>query len=414
MSMSAAVENGRLRARGVSRLFEIRLLKARSLKETIVNRRLPPKRQIWALRDVDLDVEPGQTFGVVGQNGSGKSTLLKLLAGVFAPSSGELEVGGRVGSLIEVGAGFHPEFTGIENVYLNAAIHGISRAYVDEHLDEIIAFSELEDFADVPVKTYSSGMFMRLGFSVAMHIEPDVLLVDEVLAVGDEQFQQKCFGKIWEFKRRGGTIVFVSHDPRQVEFLCDRAILLESGRVTAEGTSGDVLRAYHRSLARRAVPLAATGDRRPSGRCRVQEIRAKDRDGTLRDRLMDREPFVIEALLYSDTGIKGANVTIAVRETSGREIGSQSIPGVDLRPERMEAVRLHMDEPPLRDGRFFVDVRVLSHDGDEELAELEGGLELTFFSDDAAAGGPVAFRGVWELPAEQPVIVADAANAEAS
>ena len=155
MGTRVAVENGRLRARGVSRLFEIRLLKARSLKETIVSRRLPPKRQIWALHDVDLDVEPGQTFGVVGQNGSGKSTLLKLLAGVFAPSSGELEVGGRVGSLIEVGAGFHPEFTGIENVYLNAAIHGISRAYVDEHLDEIIAFSELEDFADVPVKTYS-------------------------------------------------------------------------------------------------------------------------------------------------------------------------------------------------------------------------------------------------------------------
>jgi len=241
-----------------------------------------------------------------------------------------------------------------------------------------------------------------------------VLLVDEVLAVGDEQFQQKCFGKIWEFKRRGGTIVFVSHDPRQVEFLCDRAILLEAGRVTAEGTAGDVLRAYHRSLARRAAPLTATGEPRPRGRCRVQEIRATDGAGTLRDRLMDREPFVIEAMLYSDTGIEGANVTIALRETSGREIGSQTIPGVDLRPERLEAVRLHLREPPLRDGRFFVDVRVLSHDGDEELAELERGLELTFFSDDAAAGGPVALRGVWELPAEQPVIVADAANAEAS
>src|SRR5207248_9995962 len=158
VSMGLAVADAEIRGRGISRRFKIRLSQSRSLKETILRRDLPQTRELWALRDVDLDVHPGQALGIVGQNGSGKSTLLKLIAGIFAPSLGELEVGGRVGSLIEIGAGFHPEFTGVENVYLSGAIHGLSRSYVDEHLDEIIEFAELEDFADVPVKTYSTGM----------------------------------------------------------------------------------------------------------------------------------------------------------------------------------------------------------------------------------------------------------------
>src|SRR6266496_92899 len=240
------IQNGRIRMHGVSRVFTLNVVKERSLKETILRRKLPPKRELWALRDVGLEVEPGETFGIVGQNGSGKSTLLKLVAGVFGPSNGTVEVGGRVGSLIEIGAGFHPDFTGTENVYLNAAIHGLSRSYVDEHLDEIIEFAELEDFADVAVKTYSTGMYMRLGFSVAMNVQPDVLLLDEVLAVGDEAFQQKCFARIGDFKRAGGTIVFVSHDPSAVERVCDRALLLEHGRVVEEGGAVDVVSAYHR------------------------------------------------------------------------------------------------------------------------------------------------------------------------
>ena len=212
MSAQTGVADGEIRGRGLGRVFQIRLTKSRSLKETILRRELPRTRELRALQDVDVHVDPGEAFGIVGPNGSGKSTLLKLIAGIFAPTTGELEVGGRVGSMIELGAGFHPEFTGVENVYLNAAIYGLKRSYVDEHLDEIIRFAELEAFADVPVRAYSSGMYMRLGFSVAMHVNPNVLLLDEVLAVGDEAFQQKCFVKIGEFKQRGGTIVFVSHD----------------------------------------------------------------------------------------------------------------------------------------------------------------------------------------------------------
>src|SRR5436190_4941375 len=227
MSPRAAVAAGEIHARGLGRLFKIRLTQSRSLKESILRRDLPQTRELWALKDVDLDVRPGEAFGIVGPNGSGKSTLLKLIAGIFAPTTGELRVGGRVGSLIEIGAGFHPEFTGVENVYLNAAIYGLKRKYIDEHLEEIIDFAELEAFKDVPVRTYSSGMYMRLGFSVAMHVRPDVLLLDEVLAVGDEAFQQKCYGKIWEFKQAGGTILFVSHDQTAVARVCDRALMLE-------------------------------------------------------------------------------------------------------------------------------------------------------------------------------------------
>ncbi len=241
----ATVAPGEIRGRGLGRRFVIRLTQNRSLKEAILRRERPQTRELWALQDVDLEVHPGEAFGIVGPNGSGKSTLLKLLAGIFAPSTGELQVGGRVGSLIEIGAGFHPEFTGVENVYLNAAIYGLKRSYVDEHLDEIIHFAELEAFAHVPVRTYSSGMYMRLGFSVAMHVQPDVLLLDEVLAVGDEAFQQKCFAKIWEYKRGGGTIVFVSHDQTAVERVCDRAIMLEHGRCVEAGPAEDVVRAYH-------------------------------------------------------------------------------------------------------------------------------------------------------------------------
>jgi ABC-type polysaccharide/polyol phosphate transport system ATPase subunit len=397
------IEKGRIRARDASRVFTLNVVKERSLKETILRRKLPPKRELWALRGIDLDVEPGETFGIVGQNGSGKSTLLKLIAGVFAPSSGAIEVGGRVGSLIEIGAGFHPEFTGVENVYLSAAIHGLSRAYVDEHLEEIIGFAELEDFADVPVKTYSTGMYMRLGFSVAMNVQPDVLLLDEVLAVGDEAFQHKCLGKIWDFKRGGGTMVFVSHDPSAVERLCDRAVLLEHGKALEQGPAEDVVRSYHRRLAARLPGV--TTDRvlgKSTGSCQIHEVRAVAGDQAVRDRFMEGEPFAVEVWLSSETGLTAAQLTIGFRDGGGRALAAQTTPAIDLRPGALQPVRLHLQDSPLRDGRFFVDVAVVTHDEDRELAIAENALELTVFGQEASSTGPVRLGAAWELPTSEP------------
>jgi ABC-2 type transport system ATP-binding protein len=397
VSTGAAVAAGEIHARGLGRLFKIRLTQSRSLKETILHRDLPQTRELWALRDVDLDVRPGEAFGIVGPNGSGKSTLLKLVAGIFAPTTGELQVGGRVGSLIEIGAGFHPEFTGVENVYLNAAIYGLRRKYIDEHLDEIISFAELEDFQHVPVRTYSSGMYMRLGFSVAMHVSPDVLLLDEVLAVGDEPFQQKCFGRIGDFKRSGGTIVFVSHDPNAVERVCDRAIMLENGRMVEQGSAVDVVSAYHRRLVARAADVVARRDGHPSERCRVHEVRAVGGDGIGRDRLTEGEPVTLEVWLYADDGVDAARVTVGFRDANGLPVGSQTLEGFRLRPARLERLRLRFPGLPMREGRFFVDVGVTTVDG-EELTRAERALELSVFSSDAGGSGPIRLGGSWEPP----------------
>jgi ABC-type polysaccharide/polyol phosphate transport system ATPase subunit len=399
MRDSATVAPGEIRGRGLGRRFVIRLTQNRSLKEAILRRERPQTRELWALQDVDLEVHPGEAFGIVGPNGSGKSTLLKLLAGIFAPSAGELQVGGRVGSLIEIGAGFHPEFTGVENVYLNAAIYGLKRSYVDEHLDEIIHFAELEAFADVPVRTYSSGMYMRLGFSVAMHVQPDVLLLDEVLAVGDEAFQQKCYAKIWEFKRGGGTIVFVSHDQAAVERVCDRALLLDHGRCVEAGLAADVVSAYHRRLVSVSTASVAHRDGDDRGPCRVHEVRAVAGDGAIRDRFTEGEPMALEVWLYAEEGLEDGRVTLGLRDSDGRALGSQSVEHVRLRAGELERLRLHFPGLPLREGRFFVDVVVGTDDGDAELAFAERALELSVFSSDSTGGGSIRLGGTWELPA---------------
>jgi ABC-2 type transport system ATP-binding protein len=244
-------------------------------------------------------------------------------------------------------------------------------------------------------------MFMRLGFSVAMHIQPDVLLVDEVLAVGDEDFQQKCFGRIWEFKRGGGTIVFVSHDPRQVEQLCDRAILLDRGEVVERGTAEDVLRTYHRRLAERRPGVR---DERAIGRssqdCSIREVRAIGGDQAVRDRFLEGEPFVVEAWLRSETGVEGARVAFTFRQESGHLLAVQAVPDVDVDEGELRGIRLHLHEPPIRDGRFTVDVRVVSHDRDRELAAADRALELTLFARDGTADGPVRLGATWELTRE--------------
>lgn len=231
----------------VSRSFELHREKRRSFQESFIKifqGRHEPAEQFWPLRNISLAVYPGDCIGVIGVNGSGKSTLLKLVTGILPPTSGDIAVHGRVSSLLELGAGFHPELTGRENIYLNGSIYGMTRKEMDKRLDRIVEYAELGDFIDTPIKHYSSGMYVRLGFSVAIHTDPDIMLVDEVLAVGDLSFQRKCMRSISEFRRRGGTMLIVSHDLYTMQTICDRLLWIEEGVVREEGTAIDVAMAY--------------------------------------------------------------------------------------------------------------------------------------------------------------------------
>ncbi|MBA2302947.1 MAG: ABC transporter ATP-binding protein, partial [Acidobacteria bacterium] len=229
---------------------------------TRVARREQDPGLFWALRDVSMEVPSGSALGLIGPNGAGKSTLLKILSRVTEPTTGEIQLYGRVGSLLEIGTGFHPELTGRENVFLNGAILGMKRAEILTNFDAIVAFAEVEPFIDTPVKHYSSGMYLRLAFSVAAHLEPEILLVDEVLAVGDAAFQKRCLGKMNDVTREGRTVIFVSHNLDAIRRLCSHAVLLENGTVAAFGETADVVsqylsRDYNRPEPRTRIDLSA-------------------------------------------------------------------------------------------------------------------------------------------------------------
>jgi ABC-type polysaccharide/polyol phosphate transport system ATPase subunit len=236
-------------------------LKSALLQRSIL-RDLQPQETFTALRDVTCTVMPGQTLGVIGRNGSGKSTSLKLVAGITKPTSGTVRVRGRISALIELGAGFHPEISGRENVFINGIMLGLSRREIQHRFDEIVEFAELKDFIDAPVKTYSSGMYMRLGFAVAIHVDPDVLLVDEVLAVGDEGFTHKCLDKFGEFKRRNKTILLVTHSLGLVERFCDEALWLDHGEKRGQGDPKRVIGAYMTDVERQEEQQLAAVDAR--------------------------------------------------------------------------------------------------------------------------------------------------------
>ena len=251
------------------------------------------KETYWALRDVNMSVEKGEIVGVIGANGAGKSTLLKILSRITPPTAGEARLRGRVGSLLEVGTGFHPELTGRENVFLNGSILGMSRQEILRKFDEIVDFAGIEKFLDTPVKRYSSGMYVRLAFSVAAHLEPDILIIDEVLSVGDAQFQKKCLGKMKSVTEQDGrTILFVSHDMRAVQQLCERCILLEKGTITLTGDPTTVIDTYLQSASKSpAIALVDRKDRRGDGRIRFTQIEllSEEADGVIRT----GKPFTI-------------------------------------------------------------------------------------------------------------------------
>jgi lipopolysaccharide transport system ATP-binding protein len=294
-----------LRAEGLGKSYRIGAARApyRTLREALMEAAAAPARrarallagrstaaaesEVWALREVSFDVKAGEAVGIIGRNGAGKSTLLKVLSRITEPTTGRVGLRGRVGSLLEVGTGFHPELTGRENVYLNGAILGLSRADIAGRFDQIVSFAELERFLDTPVKRYSSGMYMRLAFAVAAHLEPDILLVDEVLAVGDAEFQKKCLGRMDEVARQGRTVLFVSHNMHAVRRLCARGLWLEAGALRLDAGADEAVRAYMASASGAAG--SGGGRRAPED---VREGRAAHFEGW---RLDAAEPGMVES-----------------------------------------------------------------------------------------------------------------------
>jgi ABC-type polysaccharide/polyol phosphate transport system ATPase subunit len=269
---------------GVSKRYRLYVRRHQSLKEMLVKRSRGDWHDLWALKDVSFQVPKGQVVGVIGENGSGKSTLLKLLSRILSPDAGTLQIAGRVSSLLELGAGFQPEYNGRENVFLYGALLGLGRREVAQRFDDIVAFSELGDFIEHPVKNYSSGMYTRLGFSVAVHLRPEILLVDEVLAVGDESFQKKCYEHLGKLRSEGCTILLVSHDLDAVGRFCERAIWLDHGRVGADGPTENTIAGYldvaaQRASGRRNQAVVVPGFGRPSGEIEIESVRFLDVDG---------------------------------------------------------------------------------------------------------------------------------------
>ena len=284
----------------------------RRLKEL----RKPTKDEdlFWALRNVSFDVHQGEVVGIIGRNGAGKSTLLKILSRITEPTEGQVTLRGRVASLLEVGTGFHPELTGRENVYLNGAILGMSKAEIARKFDEIVAFAEIEKFLDTPVKRYSSGMYVRLAFAVAAHLEPEILIVDEVLAVGDAEFQKKCLGKMGEVTKEGRTILFVSHNMAAVQTLCPRAIALRNGKLVEDGKSTEVIRSYLGSMASAPEDIYSLSnpDRTNSGEFRFLSGCILDLDGHPTENVISGQPIAVQFTYEADRDLDDLGIGFTI------------------------------------------------------------------------------------------------------
>jgi ABC-type polysaccharide/polyol phosphate transport system ATPase subunit len=395
------VRPGEIRVEHASRHFRVYPQPVRTLKEVVLARNGTRATEVRAIQDVSLAVDPGEAVGLIGRNGSGKTTLLSLIGGIVRPSSGRVEAGGRVASLLALGAGFHPDFSGRDNVYLNGSIYGLKRAQIRSLMDEIVAFAELERFIDFPVRTYSSGMYMRLGFAVAAHIHADVLLLDEVFAVGDEEFQRKCFGKIYEFKQRGGTIVFVSHDASSVERLCERAVLLRDGRVELDGSTQEAIARYHKLLADERDPAesAAGLSEYGSGEVRIVQARLLGPEGAERLQLAAGEPLTVELRIVAREAVPPPVVSLELRDEAGLLLASSAQDTAELGWEEQPGERtLHftVDHPPLADGRFRLRFELGDRTGRRLYHWLDDGVRFVVYPGETARG-PVLLSGRWSL-----------------
>jgi ABC-2 type transport system ATP-binding protein len=378
--MAAAIE-----VEGLTKTFRLYKEKPTSLKERVLKFRRIRYEHFTALRNINLDIEAGTTVGLLGHNGSGKSTLLKCMAGILQPTAGLVRTAGRMAALLELGAGFHPELSGRENVYLNGSILGLKKSEVDRIFDDIVGFAELEQFIDTPVKHYSSGMYIRLGFAVAINVDPEILLVDEVLSVGDEAFQRKCIDKVKTFQAEGRTIVVVTHAADLVRQMCDKAAALEHGVMVAHGQPNDVIRLFRERLlaastpAEDMAPELARSEMSPMwGRVKIADARISYATPD-QDAAAPGEPMHLDIVLEAPEPVDDVVVALSVYNSMGWLVfgTNTQYQGIDLGTmEGRRTVSCTFAHVPLLDGTYAVTIGVhtrggLVYDSWEQLRRFE-------------------------------------------
>ena len=398
MPVNAAIE-----IQSVSKRFRLYKEKYTSLKERVLHGGKIPFEEFWALRDVELDVYPGETIGILGRNGSGKSTLLKCIAGILTPTSGQIVLRGQLAAMLELGAGFQPELSGRDNIYLNASLLGLSRRQIERSFDDIVAFAELEDFIDNQVRFYSSGMYVRLGFAVAVNVDPDILLVDEVLAVGDERFQQKCMERIHQFQQEGRTIVVVSHAADVMRQICNRVAVIDAGRVISVAAPGEAIRAFRDRLLATGVgeevlpavedtgsiPLGPSG---PIGAPRPVELRVTSVDrphADERPHMLTGERLALTLEVDCRDTVRDAAIGVSIFGADGGlvfDCDSDMIGDAQELWPGTSTVVLEFPSVPFLDGRFDLNVRVQERGGGKVHARLEPALTIEVVNPGRATG----------------------------
>jgi lipopolysaccharide transport system ATP-binding protein len=383
---------------------ELGRLAGAALRRVRGGRSLPPTEDFWALRNVGFEVQPGEVVGIIGRNGAGKSTLLKVLSRITKPTSGRIELRGRVGSLLEVGTGFHPELTGRENIFLNGSILGMTRNEISRKFDEIVEFAEVERFLDTPVKRYSSGMYVRLAFGVAASLRPEILIVDEVLAVGDMSFQRKCMGRMREVGRSGCTVLFVSHNMPAVESLCTRAILLDGGEVVRDGGVREMIGEYNRRvMSSHSGQGVSVADMDAPGR-KLKVFRSAtliDEYGEPTNHLPLGSEFRIRLTLDAPRPIHYPAITLGIDDTLGHRILSLCTPLTNPAIEVLSGpceVECRVASFPLAPGEYWVKLG-LATVGDE-LDEVERAIFISVLDGDAYGEGRGIHRGICISPTQ--------------
>jgi len=382
---------------GASKRFVIR--KEKSLKERLVNlgRSNQHKDDFWALKNIDLEIYSGSTVGLIGPNGSGKSTLLKLIGGILQPTSGTVEHRGRLAALLELGAGFHPDLTGRENVFLNASILGLSRKQTATFFDAIVAFSGIEPFIDTQVKFYSSGMYVRLAFAVSVHVDPDVLLVDEVLAVGDEPFQRKCMDRIRQFQHEGRTIVLVTHGLDAVADICDRAVVLEHGEIQVDGAPVDALRHLRADFEvmrqedidqQREIDQQRDDTAETVAAARVTGVTVTDSGGSLITSMSPGSDLIVNVDIAVVGRVENPVIGIGIDSALGQMVYGTNTKLMGLKLETMSGRSRHRFRLPavsLGEGQYSI-YAAIARDGGVELNRLLNGAALTVLTKGQGVG----------------------------